>query len=207
MNTMRRKSKTRFAVLGLLSWQPMSGYQIKKMIEMGLSHFWAESYGQLYPTLDKLVHDGLATRSSGATGKRKKHLFRITEAGRVCFLEWLAEPTEQPRMRNEFQLKFFLAGDLPVEHGLSLLADYKTQQEDIAQTYAESERILSTALNHGEVVEDLDRVLGATSRQQIMFFLISLRHGVLAVNARIAWCKESIAELKKEQKKRRKKSD
>jgi len=82
-------------------------------------------------------------------------------------------------LRNELQLKFFLAGDLPIEHGLSLLADYKTQQEDIAQTYAESERILSTALDHG----------------------------VLSVNARISWCKESIAELKKEQKKRRKKSD
>ncbi len=185
----------------------MSGYQIKKMIEMGLSHFWAESYGQLYPTLEKLVQDGLATRSCGATGKRKKHVFSITEAGRACFLEWLAEPTDQPRMRNELQLKFFLAGDLPIEHGLSLLADYKTQQEDIAQTYAESERILSAALDHGEAVEDLDRVLGATSSQQMLFFLISLRHGILAVDARIDWCKESIGMLKRAQKKSRKRND
>jgi DNA-binding PadR family transcriptional regulator len=200
---MRRINKTRFAVLGLLSWQPMSGYQIKKMIEIGLSHFWAESYGQLYPTLQKLVVDGLVTRSSEATGKRKKYVFSITKAGRRRFLKWLAEPTEQPRIRNEFQLKFFLASDLPIEHGLSLLSDYQTLQAHLAETYMESERILSAALKHGEIAEDVDQVLGPTSKQQILFFLISLRHGVLAVEARLAWCEESIHILKKEQKKKR----
>ena len=82
---MKTRSKTQFAVLGLLSWQPMSGYDIKKMITMGLSHFWAESYGQLYPTLEKLVKEGLATKSSESTGKRKRHVFSITDPGRhIC---------------------------------------------------------------------------------------------------------------------------
>jgi DNA-binding PadR family transcriptional regulator len=35
--------KTWFAILGLLDWRPMSGYDIKKLVEMGLSHFWSES--------------------------------------------------------------------------------------------------------------------------------------------------------------------
>ena len=59
---MKRANKTQFAVLGLLSWQPMSGYTIKKLIEMGLTQFWSESYGQLYPTLEKLVETGLVHR-------------------------------------------------------------------------------------------------------------------------------------------------
>ncbi len=197
---MKTQSKTRFAVLGLLSWQPMSGYDIKKMITMGLSHFWAESYGQLYPTLEKLVKEGLATKSSESTGKRKRHVFSITDPGRQRFLEWLAGPTDQPRIRNEFQLKFFLASELPLAQGLSLLEDYRTQQQGIAEMYARSKQILTAALERDDAVEELSQVLGLTSRQQMLFFLISLRHGVLAVEARLAWCEESISSLNKERK-------
>ena len=56
---MAARRKTRFAILGLLSWKPMSGYDIKKLIEMGLQYFWQESYEQLYPTLEALVAEGL----------------------------------------------------------------------------------------------------------------------------------------------------
>ena len=44
----------------LLSWKPMSGYDIKKLVDAGLSHFWNENYGQIYPTLESLVKEGLA---------------------------------------------------------------------------------------------------------------------------------------------------
>ncbi|MCZ6642789.1 MAG: PadR family transcriptional regulator [Gammaproteobacteria bacterium] len=196
----KTRSKTQFAVLGLLSWQPMSGYDIKKMITMGLSHFWAESYGQLYPTLERLVSDGLATKASESTGKRKRHVFSITDSGRQRFLAWLAGPTDQPRIRNEFQLKFFLASELPLDQGLSLLEDYRTQQQGIAEMYGRSELILTAALEKNDEVEEIRQVLGLTSRQQLLFFLISLRHGVLAVEARLAWCEESIRALKKERK-------
>ena len=64
---MAKKQKTRSAILGLLSWQPMSGYDIKKLIEMGLRHFWSESYGQIYPTLEQLVKEGFAAKKSQST--------------------------------------------------------------------------------------------------------------------------------------------
>ena len=86
------KSKTPFAILGLLSWQPMSGYDIKKLVDMGLQHFWNESYGQLYPTLDKLVANGLATRSEEtSSGGRRRRVYSITAAGRRAFIDWLRE--------------------------------------------------------------------------------------------------------------------
>jgi DNA-binding PadR family transcriptional regulator len=76
---MPRQKKSQFAILGLLSWKPMSGYDIKKYIELGLSHFWSESYGQLFPTLNRFVDEGLATsREVVSAGKRKKKLYKIT---------------------------------------------------------------------------------------------------------------------------------
>ena len=58
-----KKSKTRFAVLGILSYGPMSGYDIKKFYEKNVAGFWSESYGQIYPILKRLAEEGLATRS------------------------------------------------------------------------------------------------------------------------------------------------
>ncbi|MGH9601902.1 MAG: PadR family transcriptional regulator, partial [Terriglobales bacterium] len=45
---------TRFALLGLLSLGPQSGYDLKKRMEQSIAHFWSESYGQIYPTLRRL---------------------------------------------------------------------------------------------------------------------------------------------------------
>ena len=56
----RRQPSTRYAILGLLSLAPMSGYEIRKVAASSIGHFWSESYGQIYPTLRKLVAAGLA---------------------------------------------------------------------------------------------------------------------------------------------------
>jgi len=55
-------NKTRFAVLGLLSIRPMSGYDLKQVIESSTRNFWSESYGQIYPVLRELTAGGLAIR-------------------------------------------------------------------------------------------------------------------------------------------------
>jgi PadR family transcriptional regulator AphA len=47
-------STTPFAILGLLSIEPMSGYDIRRNLDESLSYFWSESYGQIYPSLKKL---------------------------------------------------------------------------------------------------------------------------------------------------------
>ena len=53
-----RINKTQYAILGALSIQTMSGYDIKKWLLEVTGSFWAESPGQIYPTLSKLLADG-----------------------------------------------------------------------------------------------------------------------------------------------------
>ena len=40
-----------YVLLGLLSHNPMTGYDIKKSVATRMSYFWDLSYGQIYPTL------------------------------------------------------------------------------------------------------------------------------------------------------------
>jgi DNA-binding PadR family transcriptional regulator len=200
-----RRNKTWFAILGLLAWKPMSGYDIKKLIEVGLTYFWHESYGSLYPTLDRLVTEGLASRREQSRhGRRTRHVYRITAKGRREMMAWLREPTDLPRTRNELQLKFFLCSRQPLEEGIRLLEEYRDQQLEVRSLYADSERILRRAVRDRRLPEELDTVLpgnepsrsDAERRNEALVFLLTLRHGVLKVDARLAWCEEALRELR-----------
>ena len=203
---MSRKNKTWYAILGLLSWKPMSGYDIHKLVDMGLSHFWSESYGQLFPTLSRLVEEGLASRGGDTgTGRRKKHIYRITAKGRRAFRNWLGEPSDEPRVRNELQLKFFLTSRSDPAESLRLLDEYREQQAERLRDYRESAMVLERVLETQTVPDELMEVenlldwkkwgAGKERDAEIRVFHLTLRHGILAIEARLAWIEEAIRSL------------
>lgn len=65
--------KTRFVILGLLNEEPLSGYDIKKIIDIRMSFFWQESYGQIYPELAKLRKEGLIEQICATADEERKH--------------------------------------------------------------------------------------------------------------------------------------
>ncbi len=196
---MPKKQKTRCAILGLLSWQPMSGYDIKKLIQMGLQHFWNESYGQLYPTLNQLVAEGLATRKEGAgQGRRKRHVYSITAQGRRVFSDWLQEPTEPVPVRNEFLLKFFLTGRQEESQSMRLIEEYQRQEKERLEAFTMSEQILRKALRQRSLPDELIDLAGPAEddSNQLLVFLLSLTHGIRMTEARLAWCGEALRSLR-----------
>ena len=99
--------KSKYVVLGMLARMPQTGYTIKKWIEQEYSHFWQESFGQIYPTLKKLVAEGLAVSSNNTeTGNgRGQIVYSITDAGRKELSDWLREEPEIEKLRYEILLK------------------------------------------------------------------------------------------------------
>jgi len=196
---MARKRKTWFAILGLLSWYPMSGYDIKKLVEMSLSHFWSESYGSLFPTLNALVSEGFATkRLDPASGARRRQVYTVTPKGRRAYKKWLHEPADPVQMRNELQLKFFLTSRGSIDDSIRLLEEYRAQQ---AQRYAEfkaSEAMLAEAVRTDVMPEEIEPLLGKTAEHsnELLIFFLTLRHGILAIEARMAWVDEAVQALR-----------
>ena len=47
-----------WALLGLLYQRPRSGYDLKQAVDRSIRHFWAASYGQIYPELARLEAAG-----------------------------------------------------------------------------------------------------------------------------------------------------
>ena len=49
-----------FALLGFLSYHPYTGYDLKKIFDTSIRHFWPADQSQIYRTLARLTSRGLA---------------------------------------------------------------------------------------------------------------------------------------------------
>lgn len=105
------KRKTPFVILGLLSDEDLTGYQIQKHIQNRFTFFWNESYGQLYPELKSLVQKGWI-EAKPQDSPRKTILYSILPKGLKALEEWLKEKPEKESTRLEILLKVYFSTHL-----------------------------------------------------------------------------------------------
>ncbi len=115
-------SAATWAVLGLIADRPRSGYDVKRIIDRSIRHFWAASYGQIYPELKRLEQAGWIAGDDAPRGGRARRIFRITPAGSEALGAWLAGPTTRVEIRDESLLRLFFSDTSPREQALGLLA-------------------------------------------------------------------------------------
>lgn len=114
---MKSNNKTRFLILGLLSESPLSGYEIKKIVDTRFSYFWSESFGQIYPELKSMKKDGVIqeTNNQEDLGHRNARNYEITQSGIQELKDWLTRPVEKEVVRYELLLKLYFSYLTPVE--------------------------------------------------------------------------------------------
>lgn len=97
-------------ILGMLGLGRETGYDIKQFVDKSTRHFWAASYGQIYPELRRLETQGLLTSHSEPSGGRARTVYRVTDAGRAALDRWLLAP-EEPlyELRDEGMLRLFFS--------------------------------------------------------------------------------------------------
>ncbi len=182
---MPRIKKTKYAVLGMLSIKPMSGYDIKQYIDFSISYFWNENYGNLYPVLRQIEKDGLADKQvEQGDGKPNRNIYYITEKGKKELLEWLMEPVNRQPHRIELLLKLFFGHEISAENCIQKLQEEKEIHEGLLREYENVEKVLKSEKKY-------------SSHEGLEFWLITLSYGKHDSKAKIAWCEESIKKLEK----------
>ncbi len=128
----RNQSKSldvRTMCLGILSFGEATGYELKRHFENGFHHFYAASFGSIYPALEALSADGLVACQETAEGGKLRKVYRLTPAGESALRATLAacEPTH--RMRSEF-LAVLCFAHLMSPEKLSALIDGRLAELD-----------------------------------------------------------------------------
>jgi len=179
---MARENKTKLAVLGLLSVNPMSGYDMKKKIDKSLSFFWNENYGHLYPVLNALETGGLIAKTvTKGEGRPDRNVYEITEAGKEELRQWFPKPNDPVRFRSELLLKIFFGAHADRETLISMVEQERRQHENLLFAYDEIEKHI-----HDEDYRQEDRA----------FWHMALQNGRSYSRSQIAWCEETLGSLK-----------
>jgi PadR family transcriptional regulator, regulatory protein AphA len=132
-------SPTAHVILGTLGWRPMSGYEIKSIVDKSTRFFWAASYGQIYPELRRLAAAGLIEGKASPQGGRRRNVYRLTPAGRKELRAWLDADPEVFELRDEALLKLFFADATGGGSATGTLAAKQRTHERIAERLKEVE--------------------------------------------------------------------
>ena len=181
---MALKNKSMYAILGILNITPSTGYDIKKYSDKVLSGFWNENFGHIYPTLKKMLEDGMIEIVSREENE-KKVCYGITEKGKQELETWLLEETMQQPMRSEFMLKLLFSSSQPKENVIRMLMNYKELHEKNREKYHAMKK-------------DLEQGIKEISKERVCLLKAVLRRGIISSEATIHWCNETIEDLQEE---------
>ena len=174
-----------YAILGFLNYHPYTGYDLKKIFDTSVRHFWPADQSQIYRTLTQLTKKGYAQmRKVTQEDRPDRKVYHITQAGRETLLAWLAGPPPLDEPRSAGLIQVFFAGQLPDEQ---ILAKF----EGLAA-------ILRSILERYDQVPEQIEVYRSdiSSPREHFFWMLTLDNGIRSMRATLEWAESVIEKIK-----------
>jgi DNA-binding PadR family transcriptional regulator len=172
-------STTSYAVLGLLTFADgMSGYDVLKLAEQSIGHFWAPAKSHVYSELRRLATDGYATeRRVEQSSRPNKRIYSITPEGRAALERWLTEAPMVPApVKSIVTLKVFFGHLIPAPALTAQIRDVRRRTE---------EHLAELRVIEDQIKDD----------EALLYPYLTLKAGLAHVQADIDWTDEVLAEL------------
>lgn len=97
-------NKLCYNILGVLIREPCSGYDVVRALEK----FRPVNISQVYPLLAEMEAKGLMSSVEVVQeGKPNKRIYRPNDLARRVLQHWIAQPTEDPVLRDDFLVKMY----------------------------------------------------------------------------------------------------
>lgn len=91
------------AILGILSWKPSTGYELKKIFEHSSFMYWSGNNNQIYKALMNMQNEDLVTcEVIHQDNSPFKKIYTITEEGLEKLKKWLLSTPEAPNTKKLF---------------------------------------------------------------------------------------------------------
>ena len=178
---MAKDRKIDYVILGLLSHESLSGYDIKKRIDSGISFFWKGSFGSIYPALTALEESGFVKKKtdSKSSANREKYIYSITRQGRKHLKSWLEESTASNDLKYESLLKVIFGGNAKPEITIATIQRFEEETK---------ENLAILKMYQATLKESLDNY-------DHIYYYLTVSFGVKTYEGYLKWCKEAYAML------------
>lgn len=119
----------RYAILGLLTFEPMSGYTLKtRYFDRSIRYFWPADQAQIYRTLQTLEDDGAVTSEIlEATSRPNSKLYAISGKGEQELQDWLAQKSPPETPKDAFLVQLYFGRMLSKEQIIGVLESRRAE--------------------------------------------------------------------------------
>ncbi len=174
-----------FAVLGFLNYHPYTGYDLKKIFDNSVQHFWHADQSQIYRTLAYLTEQGYVRMETVPQEDRPaRKVYTITEVGRSELIRWLCTPPPMGEPHSASLVQVFFAGNLRDEE---ILAKFEYFADLLRAVLARYEKIPDQLAPYKEEIN---------SPREYFFWMLTLENGITGVRASLAWAESVIERIK-----------
>jgi PadR family transcriptional regulator AphA len=179
------KASLELALLGLIAATPrICGYDISRIFNLSMRHFWHAHPGQIYPTLARMEREGwISSRELIQRGRPNKRLFAITATGREALERWLESPYEKLKLKHAPLLKTLYLGHLGAGRALAKFAEQRAD-----------------CLAYLEELRGIERDFfapGGYGSEHRMFSYFTLRYGIGFMEESVRWCDWAMEEIER----------
>ena len=174
-----------YAILGFLNYLPLTGYDLKKMFDTSVQHFWPADQSQIYRTLARLTGQGfIEMQVIHQEDRPDRKVYHITEAGQAQLQGWLkGMPPAEPN-RSAALIQVFFCGQL-------------SDQEILAKFEAVAGMLRVILDRYHQIPAQLEEYTSlVNSERESYFWLLTLDLGLRSMRANLEWAENVIEELK-----------
>jgi len=170
------------AILGFLSFKPLSGYDLKKAFDKSVQHFWPANQSQIYRTLAEIEEQGFIEKEIISREERlDMKVYSLTDSGRAELHRWLATPLPSQDYREPLLIQIYFAGKLSDDElGLILRHEIRGIEERLA-IYESIYRM------------NQERIANSEDPRAFFLSVLTLEYGILSNQFSLEWLK-SVAE-------------
>lgn len=182
----------RYALMAILTVEPMTGYDLSKLFQQSVSHVWNAPDSQIYPELRRMESEGLLIGKDVPWGPRStKREYGLSPEGRSSFEQWMQEPVAYFLERDPVHLR---AAYLEWADGASARRLFGNHKDYYAERLSDW-RIKLEEINALTNPLLIKRLAGAPSadHERIVAFKRLTYEGLIArADAEIAWAERGL---------------
>lgn len=173
-----------YAILGFINYHPYTGYELKKIFDTSIQHFWPADQSQIYRTLAHLNKQGyVEMRKIPQEDRPDRKVYHITESGRAALLTWLSGPTPLSEPRSASLVQVFFAGQLSDDAILAKMEEFAAIMRALLAQYDQVPAMISPYQQE------------INSPREHFFWLLTLDNGIRSMRANLEWAENVIKRI------------
>lgn len=174
------------AILGFLNYRPYSGYDLKKIFDRSVRHFWPADRSQIYRTLAQMSAAGwVEIEVVHQETRPDRKMYHITPAGQEALREWLVTPLLPEPNRSAEMIQVFFAAQLSDEEILGMFERTAAMMRAGLEQYAGIPREIQAYREY------------TTSPREFFFWMLTLDVGVHTLQSNLAFLEDLIEKIRR----------